>query len=92
MSTQQLSSLLAGVVSDGFSGTPFDGEAASAHFLAEARKRDAIARFDSAVPPSMRESDWGHAAMAPNRAQIDRRPRDSFTINPSAAYLKGLTK
>ena len=72
MSTQPMSSLLAGVVPEGFSATPFDGEAASAHFLAEARKRDAIARFDSAVPPTMRESDWGHAEIVTNRAQIDR--------------------
>jgi len=72
MTAQPMASLLAGVVPDGFSGTPFDGEAASAHFLAEARKRDAIARFDSAVPPTMRESDWGHAEIVANRAQIDR--------------------
>ena len=72
MSTQPMASLLAGVVPVGFSATPFDGEAASAHFLAEARKRDAIARFDSAVPPTMRESDWGHAGMLANRAQIER--------------------
>ena len=42
MSTQQLSSLLTGVVPEGFSATPFDGEAATLAFLAEARKRDAI--------------------------------------------------
>jgi len=72
MSTQQLASLLTGVVPEGFSGTSFDHEGASAHFLAEARKRDAIARFDSAVPPAMRESDWGHAGMVANRAQIER--------------------
>jgi len=72
MSTQPMASLLAGVVPEGFSGTPFDHEGASAHFLAEARKRDAIARFDSAVPPTMRESDWGHAGMIGNRAQIER--------------------
>ena len=72
MSARPMAELLTGVVPEGFSATPFDGEAASAHFLAEARKRDAIARFDSAVPPAMRESDWGHAAMLPNRAQIDR--------------------
>lgn len=72
MTAQPMAELLAGVVPEGFSGTPFDGEAASAHFLAEARKRDAIARFDSAVPPAMRESDWAHAAMALNRAQIER--------------------
>ena len=72
MTAQPMASLLAGVVPEGFSGTPFDGEAASAHFLAEARKRDAIARFDSAVPPTMRESDWGHAGMLANRPQIER--------------------
>lgn len=72
MTAQPIASLLTGVVPEGFSGTPFDGEAASAHFLAEARKRDAIARFDSAVPPTMRESDWGHAGMSANRAQIER--------------------
>ena len=72
MTAQPMASLLAGVVPEGFSGTPFDGEAASAHFLAEARKRDAIARFDSAVPPTMRESDWEHAGMLANRAQIER--------------------
>ena len=72
MSAQQLADVLTGVVPEGFSGTPFDGEAASAYFLAEARKRDAIARFDSAVPPTMRESDWSHAGMTPNRAQIER--------------------
>jgi len=72
MTAQPMASLLNGVVPDGFSATPFDGEAASAHFLAEARKRDAIARFDSAVPPAMRESDWGHAGMLANRAQIER--------------------
>jgi DNA replication protein DnaC len=71
MSTQPMSDLLAGIVPDGFSGTPFDYERASTDFLAEARKRDAIARFDSAVPPTMRESDWGHAGMAANRAQIE---------------------
>ena len=72
MSAQQLASLLTGVLPEAFSATPFDHEAASAHFLAEARKRDAIARFDSAVPPTMRESDWGHAGMLTNRAQIER--------------------
>lgn len=72
MTAQPMASLLAGVVPEGFSGTPFDHEGASAHFLAEARKRDAIARFDSAVPPTMRESDWGHAGMIANRAQIER--------------------
>jgi DNA replication protein DnaC len=72
MTAQPMASLLTGIVPEGFSGTPFDGEAASAHFLAEARKRDAIARFDSAVPPTMRESDWGHAGMLANRAQIER--------------------
>jgi len=72
MTAQPMASLLTGVVPEGFSGTPFDGEAASAHFLAEARKRDAIARFDSAVPPAMRESDWGHAGMLANRTQIER--------------------
>jgi DNA replication protein DnaC len=72
MTAQPMASLLAGVVPDGFSGTPFDGEAASLAFLAEARKRDAIARFDSAVPPAMRVSDWSHAGMTPNRAQIER--------------------
>ena len=72
MTAPPMASLLAGVVPEGFSGTPFVGEAASAHFLAEARKRDAIARFDSAVPPTMRESDWGHAGMLLNRAQIER--------------------
>jgi DNA replication protein DnaC len=72
MTAQPMASLLAGVVPEGFSGTPFDGEAASAHFLAEARKRDAIARFETAVPPAMRESDWGHAGMLANRAQIER--------------------
>lgn len=72
MTAQPMASLLTGVVPEGFSGTPFDGEAASAHFLAEARKRDAIARFETAVPPAMRESDWGHAGMLANRAQIER--------------------
>jgi len=72
MTAQPMATLLTGVVPEGFSGTPFDHEGASAHFLAEARKRDAIARFDSAVPPAMRESDWGHAGMAANRAQIER--------------------
>jgi len=72
MTAQPMASLLTGVVPEGFSGTPFNGEAASAHFLAEARKRDAIARFNSAVPPAMRESDWGHAGMVANRAQIER--------------------
>jgi DNA replication protein DnaC len=72
MTAQPMASLLAGVVPEGFSGTPFDHEGASAHFLAEARKRDAIARFETAVPPAMRESDWGHAGMAANRAQIER--------------------
>jgi DNA replication protein DnaC len=72
MTAQPMASLLAGVVPEGFSGTPFDGEAATLAFLAEARKRDAIARFNSAVPPTMRESDWGHAGMAANRAQIER--------------------
>ena len=61
MTAQPMASLLAGVVPEGFSGTPFDGEAATLAFLAEARKRDAIARFETAVPPAMRESDWGHA-------------------------------
>ena len=72
MTAQPMASLLTGVVPEGFSATPFDGEAATLAFLADARKRDAIARFESAVPPAMRESDWAHAAMAPNRAQIDR--------------------
>jgi DNA replication protein DnaC len=72
MTAQPMANLLAGVVPEGFSGIPFDGKAASAHFLAEARKRDAIARFDSAVPPTMRESDWGHAGMLANRSQIER--------------------
>ena len=72
MTAQPIASLLTGVVPEGFSATPFDGEAATLAFLAEARKRDAIARFETAVPPAMRESDWGHVAMMPNRAQIDR--------------------
>jgi len=72
MTAQPMANLLTGVVPEGFSGTPFDGEAATLAFLAEARKRDAIARFDSAVPPTMRESDWGHAGMVANRAQIER--------------------
>ena len=71
MSTQPMSDLLAGIIPEGFSATPFDHERASTDFLAEARKRDAIARFDFAVPPTMRESDWGHAGMAANRAQIE---------------------
>ena len=71
MTAQPMASLLTGVVPVGFSATPFDGEAATLAFLAEARKRDAIARFDSAVPPAMRESDWGHAELL-NRAQIER--------------------
>ena len=70
MTAQPMASLLTGVVPEGFSATPFDGEAATLAFLADARKRDAIARFESAVPPAMRESDWAHAAMAPNRAQV----------------------
>jgi hypothetical protein len=37
MSTQPMASLLTGVVPDGFSGTPFDGEAATLAFLAEAQ-------------------------------------------------------
>jgi hypothetical protein len=37
MTAQQLSSLLAGVVPESFSGTPFDGEAATLAFLAEAQ-------------------------------------------------------
>lgn len=72
MSTQPMSDLLTGIVPDGFSATPFDHERASTTFLSEARKRDAIARFDWAVPTTMRESDWGHSGMVPNRAQIDR--------------------
>jgi len=72
MTAQPMASLLTGLVPEGFSATPFDGEAASAHFLAEARKRDAIARFETAVPSAMRESDWGHAGMVANRAQIER--------------------
>ena len=72
MTAQPMASLLTGVVPEGFSGSPFDGEAATVALLAEARKRDAIARFEAAVPPAMRESDWGHAAMTPNRAQIER--------------------
>ena len=72
MSARPMAELLTGAVPEGFSATPFDGEAATLAFLAEARKRDAIARFEAAVPPAMRESDWGHAAMMPNRAQIER--------------------
>ena len=37
MSAQQLASLLAGVVPEGFSATPFDGEAATLAFLAKLR-------------------------------------------------------
>lgn len=45
MTAQPMASLLTGVIPEGFSATPFDGEAATLAFLAEARKRDAIARF-----------------------------------------------
>jgi DNA replication protein DnaC len=72
MSTQPMASLLAGVVPEGFSGTPFDGEAATLAFLAEARKRDAIARYEASVPAAMRESDWAHPTLALNQEQIGR--------------------
>lgn len=72
MSTQQLASLLTGVVPEGFSATPFDGEAATLAFLAEARKRDAIARYEASVPPGMRETDWTYPAMVPNAEAIAR--------------------
>jgi len=72
MSTQPMASLLAGVVPEGFSGTPFDGEAATLAFLAEARKRDAIARYEASVPAAMRESDWADPTLALNQQQIRR--------------------
>jgi DNA replication protein DnaC len=89
MSTQQLASLLTGVVPEGFSATPFDGEAASAHFLAEARKRDAIARYEGSVPVAMWESDWGHVGMLANRAQIDRVL--AHQVGPKGLLLSGRT-
>jgi DNA replication protein DnaC len=72
MSTQPMAELVADIVPSDFKPVPVDYEAASLSYLAEARKRDAIARYDASVPVAMRESDWGHAGMAANRAQIER--------------------
>lgn len=49
-----------------------DLKAASLAFIADARKRDAIARFEAFVPMAMRDSDWGHPSLAANREQIAR--------------------
>ena len=72
MTTQPMSELVAGIVPPDFKPVPVDYEAASLSYLAEARKRDAIARYDASVPPGMRETDWAHPAMLPNAQQIAR--------------------
>jgi len=72
MSTQPMSELLSGVIPADFKPPPVDLEAASLAYVAEARKRDAIARYELVVPTAMRESDWTHPSLVPNREQIAR--------------------
>jgi DNA replication protein DnaC len=72
MSTQPMAELVAGIVPPDFKPVPVDYEAASLSYLAEARKRDAIARYEASVPPAMRASDWAHPTLALNREQIGR--------------------
>jgi DNA replication protein DnaC len=70
MSTQPIAELVAGIVPSDFKAVPVDYEAASLAYLAEARKRDAIARYEASVPMTMRLSDWSHPSMIANSAQI----------------------
>jgi DNA replication protein DnaC len=72
MSTQPIHDLVAGIVPDGFQPVAVDLEAASLAYVAEARKRDAIARYEAAVPMVMRLSDWSHPSMIANAEQIRR--------------------
>ena len=72
MSTQGIAELVAGIVPVDFKPIPVDYEAASLSYIAEARKRDAIARYNASVPPGMRETDWAHPAMVPNAEAIGR--------------------
>ena len=72
MSTQPMAELVAGIVPADFKPLPIDLGAASLAHLAEARKRDAIARYEASVPPGMRQSDWSHPAMLPNAEAIAR--------------------
>ena len=72
MTTQPMAELVAGIVPTDFKPLPIDLGAASLAHLADARKRDAIARYEAAVPPGMRQSDWSHPAMLPNAEAIQR--------------------
>ena len=72
MSTQGIAELVAGIVPSDFKAVPVDYEAASLAYLAEARKRDAIARYEASVPPGMRQTDWAHPAMVANAEAIGR--------------------
>ncbi len=72
MSTQPMSELVAGIVPPDFKPIPVDYEAASLSYLAEARKRDAITRYEASVPVAMRASDWAHPTLALNQEQIGR--------------------
>ena len=72
MTTQPMAELVAGIVPPDFKPLPIDLGAASLAHLAEARKRDAIARYEASVPPGMRQSDWSHPAMLPNAEAISR--------------------
>lgn len=72
MSTQLMSEIIMGMVPPDFRPIPIDHESASLSYLAEARKRDAIARYEAFVPVAMRHSDWDHPALDRNREQIKR--------------------
>lgn len=72
MTTQPMAELVAGIVPVDFRPIPIDFGEVTRNHIAEARKRDAIARYDASVPPGMRETDWAHPAMLPNAEQIAR--------------------
>ena len=72
MSTQPMAELVAGIVPADFKPVPIDFGAVTLAHIAEARKRDALARYDASVPPGMRKTDWNHPAMLPNSEQIAR--------------------
>lgn len=72
MSTQPMAELVAGIVPPDFKPIPIDFGEVTRNHIAEARKRDSIARYETAVPPGMRETDWTHPAMLPNAEQIAR--------------------
>lgn len=51
---------------------PVDLEARSAEFMADAKRRDAEARWQATCPPDFKASNWDHPELKPYRASIDR--------------------